>query len=86
MGQPTSNGQASSRRNPLLPLGTVATTALMTSLCIPLAGYVLWLHDRHGPATRLAELALLELLPAMGLLALPFVVLRLLRIDWQVDR
>lgn len=83
MDRPTSNAQASSLRKSLLPLGTVL---FMMGLCAPLAWYAGRLLDRHGPAASLAGLPPLELLLAVGLLALPFAALRLLGIDWQPDR
>ncbi|MBI4988176.1 MAG: hypothetical protein HZC23_05070 [Rhodocyclales bacterium] len=58
----------------------------MMGLCAPLAWYAGRLLDRHGPAASLAGLPPLELLLAVGLLALPFAALRLLGIDWQPDR
>lgn len=86
MERPTSNAQVSTLRKPLLPPGTAATVLFMMGLCAPLGWYAGRLFDRHGPTTSLAGLPPLELLLAMGLLALPFVALRLLRVDWQVDR
>ncbi len=58
----------------------------MMGLSAPLIWYAHSLLDLHGPAASLSGLAPLELLLAMGLLALPFVVLRLLRVDWQTER
>lgn len=83
MDRPTSNAQASSLRKSLLPLGTVL---FMMGLCAPLAWYAGRLLDRHGPAASLAGLPPLELLFATGLLALPFVALRLFGVAWQPDR
>lgn len=83
MDRQTSNAQASVLRKSLLPLGTVL---FMMGLCAPLAWYAGRLLDRHGPAASLADLPSLELLLAAALLALPFVALRLLRVDWQPDR
>ncbi len=85
MDRPTSNRQASARRKPFIPLGTAATTFFMIGLCIPLGWYAHWLQYRHGPAASLFGLPPLELLPALGLAALPFVVLRLLRLGWQTE-
>lgn len=86
MDRPTSEAQASRLRKPLFRLGAPATTLFMLGLCTPLAWYAGRLLDRHGPAARLADPPPLELLLAMALLALPFAVLRLLRVDWQPDR
>jgi hypothetical protein len=86
MDRPTSDAQASLLRKPPRPLGTAPAIMLMLGLCAPLGGYAAWLLDRHSPAVSLIALSPLELLPAIGLLALPFVALRLLRVDWQVDR
>ena len=86
MARSISNAQASTRRKLLLPLGTVATILFMMGLCAPLGWYAQWLHGQYGPAANLTELAPLELLIAAVLLALPFVVLRLFRVDWQAER
>ncbi len=71
------------RRGRQPPLGTAGTVALMLCLCAPAAGYAVLLLDRHGRAAGLADLSAAEWLLALGLLALPFAALRLLRIDWQ---
>jgi hypothetical protein len=86
MDRPNSDAQASLLRKPPHPLGTAPTIMLMLGLCAPLGGYTAWLLDRHSPAVSLAALSPLELLPAIGLLALPFVALKLLRVDWQAER
>lgn len=86
MDRPTSTGQASARRAPLLRLGTKATALFIISLCLPLVWHAHLLQERLGSAASLAGLPPLELMLALGLLALPFVVLRLLRIDWQAGR
>ena len=86
MDRPATNAQASILRKLPVPLGKTATVLFMMGLCAPLGWYAGRLLDRHGPTASLAGLPPLELLLAMGLLALPFVALRLLRVDWQVER
>ena len=86
MDRQTSNEPAPTRRAPLLPMGTGATIVFMLGLCAPLVWYTGQLHESHGPIANIAGLPPLELLLAVGLLALPFVVLKLLRIDWQIER
>ncbi len=86
MDRSPSDAQASTRKTPPHPLGTVSAIMLMLGLCAPLGGYAAWLAGHHDPAVNLAALSTLELLTAVGLLALPFAALRLLRVDWQADR
>jgi hypothetical protein len=73
-------------RKQLLRMGAPATLLFMAGLCAPAAWYSGWLVDRHGPAASLAGLPAWELLAGAALLALPFVALRLLRIEWQPER
>ena len=71
------------QQRPLLPLGTAATVLLMLVLCVPAGWHAYGLLDRHGPVAMLRDLPPIELLLTGALLALPFVTLWLLRIQWQ---
>lgn len=68
------------------PLGKFATILLMIALCAPLGGYAHWLNAHYDYAATLVELTFFELFLAAILLLLPFVMLRLLRVNWQSER
>jgi formate-dependent nitrite reductase membrane component NrfD len=86
MVRPITNVPVSDLPKPPFPRGRVATTLFILGLCSPLIWYVLLLDERYGPEQSLTDVAHLELLTAIVLLSLPFLVLRLLRVDWRGDK
>lgn len=86
MDRPTPDAQDAFLRQAPHALGTAPVVMLMLGLCAPLGGFAAWLLDRHSPAVSLTALSPPEWLLAIGLLALPFAALRLLRVDWQAER
>jgi hypothetical protein len=83
MVRPITNVPGSDRRKSHAPLGTVATVLFILSLCFPVIWYVLELLESYGPNQSLTGLALMELLIVIILLALPFLALRVLRVNWS---
>ena len=86
MVQPLSNIQASPQVKPGRPKGKFITILLIVAFCAPLGGYTHWLNDRYASTVSLAELTLVELFFAALFLILPFIVLKVLRINWQSER
>jgi hypothetical protein len=86
MVRPITNVPVSDPRKPHIPRERVTTVLFILGLCSPLIWYVLLLNERYGPEQSLTDVAPLELLTAIVLLSLPFLVLRLLRVDWRGDK
>lgn len=68
------------------PIGKFATILLMIALCAPLGVYAHWLNDHYSSAVSLIDLTLVELFFAALFLVLPFVGLKLSRVNWQSER